>query len=251
MFYLKPNTLFTGQDVVYLPSCHSTNDYANQLLGSNITEGTVVITAEQTVGRGQRGNSWEAQPHLNLTFSVVWIPTFLNLSKQFYLSMTVSLGISDFVQEYLHKDQVFIKWPNDLYVKHKKLGGILIENQLQGHRIRYSVIGIGLNVNQTSFKEPKAISMSKITQKKYVLNDLLEKLLVKLESRYFQLRNEKYDLLNMNYFEKMYRYQEKHLFQDEQGVFQGEIIGLDASGRLAVARQHKIQYYGFQEIKFL
>ncbi len=251
LYNITPSTLFTGQNVIYLPSCRSTNEYANQLLSAHPMDGTLVVASEQTAGRGQRGNHWEAKPDQNLTFSVIWKPTFLNPAQQFQLNIAVSLGVADFIEMYLPASEVLVKWSNDLYFRAKKLGGILIENQIQSQQINYAVVGIGLNINQTDFQEDKAISFAQITHKTYQLEVALEMLLAKLEARYFQLRHKKYDQLKTMYLQKMYRYQETHWYRDKTGIFRGEIIGIDAAGRLAVSRQHKIQYYNFKEIEFL
>jgi len=264
---IKPQTLFTGQSVIYLPSCHSTNDYALDLLTSRPMEGTTIITSDQTAGRGQRGNSWETKPDQNLTFSIIWKPHFLSPSKQFDLNIAVSLGVADFVEQYLSKGQVWVKWPNDLYFKlpkptsgqipnqdlflDKKLGGILIENQIQSHRIHYTVIGIGLNINQENFKNLQAISFSQITKKSYNLKVALEQLLEKLEGYYLQLHTKKSKVLKIKYLQKLYRYQERHWFRDVQGIFEGEIVGVTPEGKLAVLRDNRLRYYNFKEIVFL
>ena len=99
---MHPDTLFIGQQSVYLPSCSSTNAEAQRLLLKNeATEGTFVFTDNQTAGRGQRGNSWEAEPGQNMTLSCVLRPTFLKLQEQFWLTICCSLALTDLVQPYV------------------------------------------------------------------------------------------------------------------------------------------------------
>eukprot|EP01137_Pigoraptor_chileana_P015025 Opistho-2@5140 len=109
----------------------------------------VIITDNQTAGRGQRGNVWEASIGENLTFSLILKPNFLKASEQFQLNVAVSLGVLDCLSEYIDED-LKVKWSNDIYFQNQKMGGILIENTLQGYQIGYSVIGIGLNINQAA-----------------------------------------------------------------------------------------------------
>ena len=159
MYKIQPNTLFTGKIIKYLPTCHSTNDIAAEMIQSQeVFEGTIIITDHQTTGRGQRGNSWEAAIGQNLTLSLILKPTFLRASDQFQLNVAVSLGVHEFLSQYL-PEGLTIKWSNDIYHYDKKLGGILIENTLQGYNIGYSVIGIGLNINQKQFENIRGTSL--------------------------------------------------------------------------------------------
>ena len=149
MYKIYPKTLFVGQNIIYLPTCQSTNNEALQFLADGTAyEGDMVVTDGQTQGRGQRGNQWIAQSGQNLTFSLVLQPTFLLASEQFWLNMAVSLAVYDSLSPFIPAG-LRIKWPNDIYVNDRKMGGILIENALQGYNLAHSVVGIGLNINQT------------------------------------------------------------------------------------------------------
>ena len=258
MYKIYPKTLFTGQIIHYLPSCQSTNDEAaEQITDGQAAEGVVVITDHQTAGRGQRGNQWEAEPGTNLTFSLVLRPSFLPAAEQFWLNMAVSLGITDALEPLAGPLQagppLRLKWPNDLYVGNQKLGGILIENTLQGYTLAWSVIGIGLNVNQTQFAYPTATSLQ--TQfplpEGYDLPGVLTAILEGIERRYLQLRSGNRDLIRTSYLQRLFRYQEEHLFRAEGNVFRGTIIGVDATGRLAIQVGNEVRYFGFKEIEFI
>ncbi len=248
---MVPNTLFMGRKSIFLSVCASTNAEAQQLLIKNeATEGCLVYTAHQTNGRGQRGNSWEAEPGKNITLSVILAPAFLAARHQFYLSMAVSLAILDLVREQgLAKSCV--KWPNDLYFEDKKLGGILIENTISGHFLQHSIVGIGLNINQTVFLAPTATSMSCVTGRQYDVAQLIARLMELLEKRYLALRQGKTEALKYEYLQALYRYQERHLFEVAGRQLTGQIIGVDEAGRLAIEIDTRLHFFNFQEISFV
>ncbi len=251
MYKSKPKTLFIGKKMHYLPSCQSTNDEAADLLRQGqALEGTVVITDHQTAGRGQRGNRWLSKPGENFTLSLILCPRFLAANEQFRLNIAVSLGVFDFLAHYFDSS-LTIKWPNDIYVKNQKLGGMLIENTLQGNRVESSIIGIGLNINQLDFEEGRATSLRLATGKEYALDELLPDLLSAIEKNYLLLRNRKYDFLKTRYLQHIFRYQERHLFQRGGEEVEGIIIGVAETGHLAVQINNKLEYFDFKEISYV
>ncbi len=253
MYKIPANTLFMGGNLVFVPECHSTNTLALQLCQQPSTpEGTVVITNNQTAGRGQRGNSWEAQPGMNLTLSVILKPVFLDLKDQFYLNMIISLGIHDYLVTKKISNS-HIKWPNDVMVGRKKLCGILIENQIQGSRFTNSVAGVGININQQNFTNDTATSLSIVTGTEYILQDELEQLLQKIEARYLQLRQNAHAKIKSNYLNALYWKGETHQFASHGENFSGVIQGIDDAGRLNVQRSdtHEVKSFDLKEISYL
>lgn len=252
---ISPATLFTGQQLVWLPACPSTNTVAQQLQRENrASEGCTVITGHQTAGRGQRGNQWEAAAHENLTLSVVWHPTFLAATEQFLLSQAVALAALDWAGRWLGASaeaSLRVKWPNDLYVGNQKLGGILIENTLSGSKIQCSIVGIGLNVNQQVFAVPTATSLGQLTGRPYDLAEAAARLLECLEARYLQLRAGRVGQLRQAYLAALYRYRQPHRFLVDGQETTGEIVGVEADGRLAVRLAGGVRYFGLQEIRYL
>lgn len=248
---MLPRTLFIGQQLYFLPICESTNSEAHQLLIKNgATEGCTVVAAQQTRGRGQRGNSWEAEPGKNVTLSVILSPSFLVARQQFYLNMAVSLAVLDLLSEQgLQEAQV--KWPNDLYFQDKKLGGILIENSINSYKLQHSIIGIGLNVNQLQFKYPTATSMASVLGRELEVEEVTVRLLELLEKRYLQLRNGHTSLLRHTYLQALYRYQEVHSYIADEQQVQGQIVGVDEDGRLAVEIENELRYFNFKEISYI
>ena len=234
MYKIPANTLFLGKNLIFMPECHSTNSLALELCQqSAVPEGTLIITDQQTSGRGQRGNTWESHPGMNLTFSLILKPAFLAIKDQFLLSMVTSLAIHDYLTETLDRP-VYIKWPNDIYVNQFKICGILIENQLIGERFTNVIIGIGLNVNQQTFVSARATSLSLIMGKVFDLEEVLGTLLSHLESRYLHLRQGRSDELKAKYISCLYRLNEQHTFQRGDERFDGKIVGVDEQGRLRV-----------------
>jgi len=245
-------TLFLGKNIYSFPSCDSTNlEAAKKIQEGACLEGDLFITQNQMAGRGQRGNSWESEIGNNLTFSIVLKPHFLLISEQFQLNMAISLAILESFGSELG-NKLKVKWSNDIYYGDKKLGGVLIENILQGHKITHSIIGIGLNINQLIFENPKAISLSNITGKKYDLDKKITQVVEKIERNYIFLKQGKKDLIKTKYLSQLYWYQEIHKFQDTktQKKFEGQIIGIDALGKLAVEINKEVHYFNFKEIEF-
>lgn len=139
-------------DIMVVDEAKSTNSLLASIAPVH-HHGFTVVAVTQTAGRGQRGNSWEAAPKKNLTFSVLLRPQALAAADQFCLSEAVSLAIVDVLSAILvpYGKRALIKWPNDIYVDDLKISGILIENTLSGRFIDHSIAGIGINVNQTRF----------------------------------------------------------------------------------------------------
>jgi BirA family biotin operon repressor/biotin-[acetyl-CoA-carboxylase] ligase len=248
---ISPQTRFTGRQFVFLPVCASTNTVAQQFLIKNeATEGCVILTENQTAGRGQRGNHWEAGAGLNLTLSVIYKPVFLVASDQFFLNIAVSLGVADFLKRFLPAG-VQLKWPNDLYFLEKKLGGILIENSISGSNLQSSVIGIGLNVNQTVFGNPNAVSLKQISGQHFELKNVTEVLLECLEKRYLELQQKSRLQLQQEYWNQLLGFGEFRLFEAAEKIIQGKIVGTDAYGRLELETEKGLETFDLKEIKFL
>ena len=217
-----------------------------------VFEGTVIITDNQTAGRGQRGNSWEAISGENLTFSLILKPNFLKASDQFQLNVAISMGVFDFLSEFIDEN-LKVKWSNDIYFGDKKMGGILIENSLQGYQIGHSIIGIGLNINQTKFSNERATSLRNITQNplKYDLSELLKKLLENIEINYLKIKNNDYESLKIKYLSNLYRFEEHHYFRRNGQQFLGQIIGIDKTGKLGIKTDGNVIYFDFKEVEFM
>jgi BirA family transcriptional regulator, biotin operon repressor / biotin---[acetyl-CoA-carboxylase] ligase len=217
----------------------------------DLPEGTVIITDHQSRGRGQRGHFWHSEPHKNLTFSVVLYPAFLAAQQSFLLNMITTVAIQNVLSLHIPSG-VCIKWPNDIYYQGKKLGGVLVENMVQNHKLKASVIGIGLNVNQTNFTFQTPTSLSLICQYNYSLQALFVQLLASLESNYLRLQTHDITLLKSQYLKNMYWMHEVHTFRDANHTFQGTITGVDAIGKLVIEQADGTSNcYNKQEVVFI
>lgn len=248
------NTLFVGKVLLQFKELASTNTYAIELIAKNKpSEGTVISAWSQPQGRGQIGSKWESEAGKNLTISLILYPTFLPARQQFLLNQVISLAVRDFVATYL--SSVTVKWPNDIYVKHKKIAGILIQNVLSSSSIQSSTIGIGININQRSFlpetSNPTALILE--TGHPHDLSTLLAELCEYLERRYLQLRAQQYSIIEKDYLQHLYRYQQEALYRRniDSTIFSGKIVGLAPTGKLLIDHHGGQEAFDIREISFL
>ena len=179
-----------GHRVIKLDTVPSTNSFLVELTKEyDVPQGTMILTDDQSQGKGQCNNFWESGKGLNLTFSFLLYPHFLDIKRQFEISKVVTLGISDVLIQ-LGIEDVAVKWPNDIYIGNKKVCGILIENSLIGNTMDNSVIGVGLNVNQIRFYSdaPNPISIRHVTGMEVDLTNLLSQLSDRFNYWYKKLR---------------------------------------------------------------
>ena len=239
--------------IVQLNEVGSTNIYANSLLAENKTSSETVISAySQNQGRGQLGTFWESEPGKNLTFSLILFPKYLPVEKLFALTQAVSIAIVKFLQE--HNIAARVKWPNDIYVSNNKIAGILIENAILGKSLSHCVIGIGLNVNQGNFGEylPKAVSMQMLSNKDFLLSELLNELLTHIQITIEQIKRQEFEKLKADYMLKLYRNNEWHSFSTGDFTFTGKIINVKETGELVILSENgKTSDYLFKEIVFM
>jgi len=233
-----------------MPSCHSTNDVASQLVSrEHIEDGTIVITDNQTRGRGQMDNKWEAESKMNLTFSIILNPHFITAADQFFLNIVPSLAVFEYLDQRF-PNKVKIKWPNDILCEGKKICGILVKNFLKNKNISHSVVGIGVNINQKIFDNPLAISMYQIDKVTRELDAEFGTLCHIFEKYYLMLKSGKENILKNNYLESMYGFHQWILFK-AQDSFRGKIVGIDKQGKLGIESEGIIKYYGFKEVAFV
>lgn len=217
-----------------------------------LPEGTVILAEEQYAGRGQEAGIWISEPGKNLTFSILLKPGFLPLQRQFMLNKALSLAVYDALFP-LIGILLKIKWPNDIYVGNDKLGGMLIENIIQGTKWKFTAAGIGINVNQILFPDSiqNVTSVSKILHTEYNLNRLLRDLCRSVENRYLQLRSGNFDDLDRQYLECLYRFGEEHFYQVDGRKLRGTIKNIDENGRLQVQLDDRLHAFGLKEIAYV
>ena len=245
--------MIIGSKITFIKNLPSTNDHLSEMLKSEKPpEGLIVITNFQSAGKGQKGNRWMSQDGKNLLFSIILYPDTIQPMNQFLISMTVSLGIRDFLTEII--PDCSIKWPNDIYAGDRKIAGILIENTIKESLVESTVAGIGLNVNQTDFPPdiPNPVSIKDITGKDHDLNFSLEKLARKLDKRYKELLSGASGKIRTDYISSLYRLYEKCNFQTVGGYLTGQIVSVTKNGYLQVEDQdNRIHEFSFKEIDFI
>jgi BirA family biotin operon repressor/biotin-[acetyl-CoA-carboxylase] ligase len=189
-------------DVVYYETLPSSNSEAIRLASSGAPEGTVVVCREQTAGRGQRNNRWVSAPDENLTMSLILRPDGMATDKLFLLSKAFSLAVVRSLNSF--GIDASIKWPNDIYVGTRKIAGILIEHSFLGNALAFSVIGLGLNVNQVSFPPMDVVPASIATETGNGHHDI-NKILSSTLDNFLALYKSDRETVHSGYMEKLYR----------------------------------------------
>ena len=225
-----------GIPFIEIISVESTNNYAmQQVQEGSAVHGAAYYAYEQTAGKGQRRKEWHAQPGENITMSVVFNTNSLQVSEQFAFSMAIALGVCDFLRLYT-ADDTFIKWPNDLYWRDRKAGGILIENIIRGKEWQWAVAGIGININQTVFNVAltNPVSLKQITGKEHSPVLLAKELCKNLEYRYSQLLNNGIASILEDYNGILYRHGQSIKLKKDNAVFECMLKGVNIYGQLVV-----------------
>lgn len=246
---------FIGRVIRHFETLDSTNSYANILLSkSKPEEGTVISTYNQYAGRGQIGSKWESEPGKNISLSIILYPHFLKPQEQFHLNRAISLGVHAFIESHLSGQTTKIKWPNDIYVNDRKIAGILIQNSINQRFIQYSIIGIGVNINQTIFSKfvPNPTSFTLETGKEFPLPFLIQDLCSHLDHYYKILIRKELAELSQLYLGRLFRVAQNSKFMDAKGeVFLGTITGVTDFGQLEVEINKQKMYFATKEITFL
>ena len=240
-----------GHPVIELLSVDSSNNYAASLLNNgNPTEGTVILSHFQSEGRGQRGTSWLAKPRQNLTFSIITYPKFVKPDHAFLLTQISALAICQAVDR-LVKGPVEIKWPNDIMINGVKAAGILIENSLVGKTIDSSIIGIGLNVNQSDFEGIRATSLANIKGSNLGLIDCLAEILEAFDNMYGRAQKGDLDEIQKEYHSRLFRLNKEHPFRIKGDKQPATIQHVDERGNLVLRTASGNVTAGIKEIEFL
>lgn len=235
----------------HLDEVSSTNDYLRSYAPS--ADITVVSADFQTKGRGQMGNTWVSNPGENALFSVLVCPENLKATDGFILSQAMALSIKEELDLYL--EGVCIKWPNDIYVNGEKICGTLIENSLMGKNVGRSVIGSGINVNQTDFPDGLAAPPTSLrlhTGKTMSPSDLIRAVVLRFADYYAEIQQGHYDRIRELYHRSMYLRGERHCFRDGEGMFMGTISHVETDGRIIIVdTEGRARRYAFKQVKLV
>ena len=239
-----------GQKIIHLDTVDSTNNYtANLQKEGKIQHGTVILADEQSAGRGQRGASWTSNAGENLLLSVYLTPDNLSVVDQPALTHFISLSLIDFLRKIGISGK--IKWPNDIYVNDLKIAGILIENSIRSSRITETIIGVGFNVNQKTFHDVKATSLSVQTNQHFQLKDVLFSWIQEMNSLWTELNKGNFTMLKSRYKQELYLLNEPAIYCDLEGEFVGVIRDVDNHGYLILEKDAERKKYDLKEIKLV
>lgn len=243
---------------IHLTETISTNTYARN--ESSEEDILLVSTEHQTAGRGQRGNTWESEEGKNLLFSLSCCPGNLLAAQQFALCEYISLVLCEVLDRYT--SDIHIKWPNDIYWRDKKICGILIEHDIEGPYIARTIIGIGLNVNQTHFTSnaPNPISLYQILGHQVNKDELLDTICAKTLSltQELQAQSSRKDtdtlreILHKRYAAQLFRRNMPATYRDAHGIFVATLRDVELDGRLILEdQQGKLRKYLFKEVAYI
>lgn len=238
--------------VVRVAETVSTNSLIREWMAKEpLPEGSAVVADFQTGGRGQIGNVWESEAGKNLLFSVVLYPTCIPANRQFLISQIAALSVKEALDPYT--EGITVKWPNDIYWNDKKICGMLIENDLSGHNLYCSIIGIGINLNQAVFRgdAPNPVSLIQITGKAVSREEVLDRFLSIFYGYYLSLLREEQAEIRSRYQSALYRKDGYHTYRDETGAFEARIHAIESTGHLLLAlRDGSTRRYAFKEVSY-
>ena len=241
-----------GEPFIELLTVDSTNIYAMEQVHARLaTPGTAYFAHEQLQGKGQRNKQWYSEPGQNLILSVVIRPPQTDPGLNFPLSVATALACYDFFKAYTG-DETAIKWPNDIYWRDRKAGGILIENVIRGGIWEFAIIGIGININQVIFDPslPNPVSLKQITGKEFMAVQLARELCGYLRIRLAQLEKEGFPVLLSDYNEVLYGRNMSRKFKLAGEVFEGKIKSVSGEGELIIMQDVE-RSYRFGEIEWI
>ncbi|MEO9570443.1 MAG: biotin--[acetyl-CoA-carboxylase] ligase [Polaribacter sp.] len=241
--------------IIKLSATDSTNSFLKDLSHNSTLENyTVIVTQKQTKGRGQHESKWVSKPFKNLTFSLFIEFKNFKITNSKYLNFATSLSIYNV----LFKKKITklsIKWPNDIMSANKKICGILIENTFTGDKIKNSIIGIGLNVNQEIFPDllKNVTSLKLETAVNYNLDELLNEIIIEIKNNIDFLESNMFEVLDKKYLEVLYKKNTPTMFKNSKSeIFMGLISGISNNGKLQIQLQDDtIKEFGIKEISFL
>lgn len=241
-------------NIIKLDAINSTNDYLKGLLQRQFVENFTIVTAENQInGRGQMGSEWKIEAGKNLTFSVLIKDLLLEINHIFHLNVAVAVSIIETLSELGIKDSA-IKWPNDILAEGKKVGGVLIENSIKSDGEIFSIIGIGLNINQKNFENlPKASSLSVLKKCDFDKEEILISIAKNLNRNISLIMNKNTKEIWEKYHSKLYKKGIPMPFESKDGKkFMGIIQGVDQAGKLNVILENDtVKTFDIKEVSLL
>ena len=239
-----------GKKIIQIECVDSTNNYiANLMNVGKIDHGMVILAEDQKNGKGQRGSKWSSNPGENLIFSMFLDTATLSVNNQFVLTEFVSISVCNALKK-VGVDSV-IKWPNDIFVNKKKIAGILIENQIKGSNLNGTIVGVGLNINQVNFGELNATSIKIEKGVFFSVQEFVFIFLNEMNVIWQFVQENNFTLLEKEYLNNLWLLNQKSIYSDINGEFEGISKGIDEIGRLIIERDECLFYYDLKEVSFV
>jgi BirA family biotin operon repressor/biotin-[acetyl-CoA-carboxylase] ligase len=250
-------------EIVRLTDTTSTNDY---LLGMDTSREVCVVADYQSAGKGMDANTWESEAGKNLLFSILVHPVWLPIAEQYLMSMAEALALHDVLSQVLQpllgtevQKKLCIKWPNDIYWENRKLSGTRIDGSIRGALLQDLIIGTGINVNQRHFRgtAPNPVSLYQITEEQgkeqeFDLDDILQKILLRFAHYEELLRRGEQETVIKQYHERLYRRMGYHKYEDADGEFEAELVGVAPNGMMTLKRRDgSLQTFEFKQVRFV
>ncbi|MGV0833429.1 biotin--[acetyl-CoA-carboxylase] ligase [Empedobacter brevis] len=234
--------------LISFDSLPNTNEFLVELSKKDANSWTVIHAKNQTKGKGYAGNEWKVTAGENLTFSFL-LKTNYSFQELIYFNEWISNVICLFLKQFHSKSNV--KWPNDIILNDKKVCGILIENHRLNGRMN-SVVGIGVNVNQTDFNQlPKATSIRKVTDKEYDIEEILAGLMHLFEAEYSILEQKDFNQIHQTYLDNLFRKDENSTFILNGEETNGIIRDVNEAGNLLIEINQELREFKHKEIELL
>jgi BirA family transcriptional regulator, biotin operon repressor / biotin---[acetyl-CoA-carboxylase] ligase len=239
--------------ILIIEKTASTNAFAAGLLaaGEGINDFFAVCSRIQTEGRGIYKSKWHSEDYKNLTLSIICFPR-IDVENNFLISMAVSVAICRYLGDKGVNAQ--IKWPNDIYVSDKKISGILIENNIAGRKINSSIIGVGININQTDFppKIPNPVSLKNLIGVDFDVEEELMHICKETKSYLLGLKPENYNIIREEYLSRLFQKGKECRYKTKQGQIIAKIVDVKNDGALILKNDGGdfLSFY-FKEIEYI
>jgi len=239
--------------LIKLNATSSTNDFLKNLSGtSNLNDFTVVWADLQLQGKGQMGSVWVTEDAKNLTFSIYLKEKHTTADNLFTLNIVVANAVLKALIS-LNLTNIYVKWPNDILSYNKKIAGILIENNIHANGRISSIIGIGINCEQTNFDGfPQASSILKqydvMPDRLKLLTEIVDNIKTSLNNLEDQTDDE------WNYYHNhLFRKDTVSTFENKDGqLFNGIIKQVNRHGQLVLQLENDdLKYYNLKDVKLM
>lgn len=241
-----------GNTVLHYKQTTSTNDLAKQLIQQHsVPNGSVVVAAFQTQGKGQQEKRWESEEGKNLLCTYILHELDIDFQYHIYFNMAISCALRKCIAFFIPQQNVQIKWPNDVYVNKRKIAGLLIENNIMGESWKHAFVGIGINVNQSNFNQEIATSLALLANNEFDINEVLQVASIQLMHYLSMLNEADKENIHAEYHAHLMHIDEMTRYLAHGQEKQGILRGIDKYGRVIMENNSQTETYQHGEIKLI